>query len=122
MAYSQGRIDLRQVGWVNNLQLAHVESRTRAEIHLDSLTNIFNDPVNQPGLSASRPDPVVIGGSLYFTAANGSVGQYASAEVPGLTTNNALIVAAIGAGATVNATVGGNLALAHVGKIGRAHV
>ena len=72
-----------------------MESRNRDEIRLSSQASIVNDKTAHPGLSAGRADPVVIGGSLYFTAA-GSVGGYSQSDAAGAAVNDALIVAAIG--------------------------
>ncbi|WZB62137.1 hypothetical protein WJ970_36080 [Achromobacter xylosoxidans] len=93
---------ISQLG-AHDLALAHVESRNRDEIRLSSQASIVNDKTAHPGLSAYRADPVVIGGSLYFTAA-GSVGGYGQSDAAGAAVNDALIVAAIGPQATLNAT------------------
>ena len=92
-----------------------MESRNRDEIRLSSQASIVNDKTAHPGLSAGRADPVVIGGSLYFTAA-GSVGGYGQSDATGAAVNDALIVAAIGPQATLNATAGGDVALVQVAQ------
>ncbi|CAJ49553.1 putative secreted calcium-binding protein, partial [Bordetella avium 197N] len=109
MASAQGSIAVSQVG-AHRLALAHIESRSRADIRLSSQTDIVNDKVMHAGLSDARTTPVVIGGNLYFQA-GGSVGDYRQADVAGASANDALIVAAIGSQSTINVQALGDVAL-----------
>lgn len=113
-ASAWGAVAISQLG-AHDLQLSQVESRSRDEIRLASQTNIVNDKSAHPGLSSGRDLPVVIGGSLYFQA-GGAVGRHVLADVDGSARNDALIVAAVGAGATVNAQTGAGLALVQVAQ------
>ncbi len=69
--------------------LARVESRSRDEIHLEQRHQHVNDKKTaHPGLSNTRGDAVVTGGSLFLQG--GSVGGYVQPNTAGAAVNDAL--------------------------------